>query len=80
MKTKRKPRSVERVVLRWFSFYLYMGTGGVLRWIIKVVPILSIDEDRWNIKVVSILSIYENGWSIKVDYQGGVSRWFPFYL
>ena len=36
MKTKRKPRSVERGVLRWFSFYLYMGTGGVLRRIIKV--------------------------------------------
>ena len=65
MKTKRKPRSVERVVLRWFSFYLYMGTGGVLRWSIKVVPILSIDEDRW---------------SIKVDYLGGLLRWFPFYL
>ena len=65
MKTKRKPRSVERVVLRWFSFYLYMGTGGVLRWIIKVVPILSIDEDRW---------------SIKVDYLGGLLRWFSFYL
>ena len=72
-----------------------MRTGGVLRWIIKVVSILSIDEnrwiikvvsilsrdeDRWNIKVVSILSIYEDRWSIKVDYQGGVLRWFPFYL
>ena len=65
MKTKRKPRSVERGVLRWFSFYLYMGTGGVLRWIIKVVPILSIDEDRW---------------SIKVDHLGGLLRWFPFDL
>ena len=54
--------------------------GELFRWIIKVVSILSIDENRWNMKVVSIHFIYEDGWSIKVDYQGGVLRWFPFYL
>ena len=42
--------------------------GGFFRWIIKVVSILSIDENRWNMKVVSILSIYEDRWSINVDY------------